>query len=99
VSTLRGLAGRARTGVGAERSAVPDRPSHPVTSYEIRVRGELDPQWSSWFDGLCVEGAGPGETVIVGPLADQAALHGLLAKVRDLGLPLLSLRVIDDGDR
>ena len=62
------------------------------------MRGELDPQWSSWFDGLRVECAGPGETVIVGPVADQAALHGVLARVRDLGMPLLSVRVVEDGD-
>jgi hypothetical protein len=77
---------------------VDDGPRRPATTYEIRLRGELDPQWSSWFDGLRVERAGPGETVIVGPVADQAALHGLLARVRDLGMPLLSLRVVEDRD-
>ena len=78
------------------RSAVDDRPNGPATIYEIRVRGLLDPQWSSWFDGLRVEDAGPDDTVIVGPVADQAALHGLLTRVRDLGLPLVSVRVIDE---
>ena len=78
---------------------MPDRPNHPDPIYEIRIRGELDPQWSSWFDGLHVECAPPGDTVIVGPVADQAALHGLLTRVRDLGLPLLSVRVIEDPDR
>ena len=63
------------------------------------MRGLLDPQWSSWFDGHRVEDAGRNETVIVGPVADQAALHGLLTRVRDLGLPLLSVRVIDEPAR
>ena len=62
--------------------------------YEIRVQGELAPRWSCWFAGLAVETA-DGETVIVGPVDDQAALHGLLARIRDLGLPLLGLRVVD----
>jgi hypothetical protein len=78
---------------------VDDRPNRPATIYEIRVRGVLDRQWSSWFDGLRVEDAGRDETVIVGPVADQAALHGLLTRVRDLGLPLLSVRVIDEPAR
>jgi hypothetical protein len=61
--------------------------------YEIRVQGELAPRWSCWFAGLAVE-TSDGETVIVGPVDDQAALHGLLARIRDLGLPLLGLRVV-----
>ena len=75
-----------------------DRPDEFDTTYEIRVRGELDPSWSCWFDGLRVRCDGRGESVIVGPLADQAALYGLLAKVRDLGLPLLGVRVLDESD-
>ena len=63
--------------------------------YEIRVRGVLDSGWSSWFDGLELTNDQAGQTTITGPLVDQAALHGLLAKVRDLGLPLLSVRRID----
>ena len=62
--------------------------------YEIRVQGELAPRWSCWFAGLAVE-TSDGETVMVGPVDDQAALHGLLARIRDLGLPLLGLRVVD----
>lgn len=72
----------------------PDRPVH----YEIRVRGVLDRHWSGWFDGLEVSSDAPGQTLIAGPVVDQAALHGLLAKVRDLGLPLLSVRRIGPGD-
>ena len=63
--------------------------------YEIRVKGVLDSRWSAWFDGLRVAGDDHGETVLVGPVTDQAALHGLLAKVRDLGLPLLLVRQLD----
>jgi hypothetical protein len=63
--------------------------------YEIRVRGELTPRWSGWFAGLSVTSEG-GDTVIVGPVDDQAALHGLLSRIRDLGLPLLALQVLDD---
>jgi hypothetical protein len=63
--------------------------------YELRVQGVLDPGWSAWFEGLRVTSDQAGQTTITGPVADQAALHGLLAKVRDLGLELLSVRRID----
>jgi hypothetical protein len=62
--------------------------------YELRVRGVLDPRWSGWFEGLQVA-SDDRETTIAGPVTDQAALHGLLAKIRDLGLELLSVRRID----
>jgi hypothetical protein len=64
--------------------------------YEIRVEGVLDSRWVAWFDGLQVSGQGE-ETVICGLLADQPALHGLLTKVRDLGLCLISVRRLDTG--
>jgi hypothetical protein len=64
--------------------------------YEIRVAGVLDSRWAAWFDGLQISGQG-AETVICGLLADQPALHGLLAKVRDLGLCLISVRRLDTG--
>ena len=63
--------------------------------YEIRVEGILDECWSAWFDGMQVTSQPDGVTVIAGPVTDQAALHGLLAKVRDLGLPLISVRRVD----
>jgi hypothetical protein len=63
--------------------------------YQIRVKGVLDEQWSDWFDGLTVTWQ-DDETLLTGPVRDQAALHGLLAKVRDLGLPLLSVKRIGD---
>jgi hypothetical protein len=64
--------------------------------YEIRVAGVLDSRWAAWFNGLHISGQGE-ETVIRGPLADQPALHGLLTKVRDLGLCLISVRRLDAG--
>jgi hypothetical protein len=60
--------------------------------YEIRVKGVLGSGWSAWFEGLRVASDERGQTVIAGPVVDQAALHGLLAKVRDLGLELLEVR-------
>jgi len=62
-----------------------------VPHYEIRVEGHLAPRWSAWFDGLIVETDADGTTAIRGPVVDQAALHGLLQKLRDVGIPLVSL--------
>ncbi|HMO00990.1 MAG TPA: hypothetical protein PKD59_16385 [Miltoncostaeaceae bacterium] len=59
--------------------------------YEIRVRGRLAPRWARWFDGLRLTPGDDGTTVISGRVADQAALHGLLQRVRDLGVPLVSV--------
>ena len=64
-------------------------PAHPTAHYRIRIRGHLDPAWSTWFDSLTVTPAADGTTDLVGPLADQAALFGLLARLRDLGATLL----------
>jgi hypothetical protein len=61
-------------------------------AYEIRVKGILDNQWSDWFDGLEITPQPNDETKLTGQVADQAALHGMLAKIRDLGLPLLLVR-------
>ena len=69
-------------------------PGEPPARYEIRVRGVLDSQWSAWFEGMAITSDVPGQTLIAGPVTDQAALHGLLAKIRDLGLPLLSVRYL-----
>jgi hypothetical protein len=63
--------------------------------YEIRVEGVLGSPWSDWFEGLRITSDAPGETSISGAIADQAALHGLLARVRDLGLVLVEVRRID----
>ena len=63
--------------------------------YEIRLLGRLHERWATWFDGLSVRESDDGTTVISGPIADQAALHGLLQRVRDLGLPLLSVERLE----
>ena len=67
--------------------------------YEIRVEGVLGERWSDWFDGLQLTRRPGDVTVIAGEVADQAALHGLLARIRDLGLPLVSVRRLDAGPR
>jgi hypothetical protein len=59
--------------------------------YQITVKGHLDAKWSPWFDGFAITPQANDETILTGPVADQSALHGLLAKIRDLGLPLLSV--------
>jgi hypothetical protein len=59
--------------------------------YCITIKGHLDSEWSDWFDGLTITLADNGETLLTGPIVDQTALHGVLIKIRDLGLPLLSL--------
>lgn len=63
--------------------------------YEIRVKGNLDQRWSRWFDGFTITPQLDGATLLTGPVADQSALHGLLGKVRDLGLPLLSVERLE----
>ena len=65
--------------------------------YEIRVQGHLDTRWAAWFDGLAITYGSDGATIIHGPVADQAALHGLLQKIRDLGLPLISVNQVAPG--
>src|SRR5260370_7297789 len=64
---------------------------HSPGRYEIRLRGHLDSRWAAWFDGLSLTNESDGTTIIYGPVVDQAALYGLLQKVRDLGLPLVSV--------
>lgn len=69
-------------------------PTHP-TDYEIRVAGHLPPQWADWFEGLTITLKEDGDTLLTGPVIDQARLHGLLKKVRDLGLSLVSVCPIE----
>ena len=64
--------------------------------YCIRVKGSLSRKWSDWFDGFAITPQANDVTLLTGPVADQAALHGLLAKIRDLGLPLLSVNRVED---
>ena len=65
------------------------------SAYRLRVDGHLDPHWSSWFGDLSVSHDGDGTTTLTGPVADQAQLHGLLTKIRDLGVTLICLAVIE----
>jgi hypothetical protein len=76
-------------------SESPTAGHHDARRYEIRLKGRLDIRWATWFDGLSVTHGNDGTTVIHGVVADQAALHGLLQKVRDLGVPLVSVIEID----
>ena len=73
--------------------------TNPTPTYQIRLQGHLGPQWSDWFEGLTIELLEDGETLVTGPVVDQPALHGLLKKVRDLGLPLLSVTHVDAEPR
>jgi len=68
--------------------------SQPI-HYQIRIEGHLDAQWTDWFSGLTITLEENGDTLLTGPLADQAALFGLLKKIRDLGLPLVSIDRVD----
>jgi hypothetical protein len=68
---------------------------HEPGWYEIRLQGRLDPRWSAWFDGLTLTAEADGTTVLAGPVIDQAALHGVLARLRDLGLPLISVTQVE----
>ena len=71
-------------------------PSQPMV-YQIKVEGHLGRQWTDWFDGLTITLQDNGDTLLTGPVVDQAALHGLLKKVRDLGMPLLSVNRVSPG--
>jgi hypothetical protein len=66
-----------------------DKLDQPMV-YQIRVKGHLGPRWTAWFGGMTITPEENGETLLTGPVVDQAALHGLLRKVRDLGMPLIS---------
>jgi hypothetical protein len=63
---------------------------------EIRVKGQIDPRWSEWLEGLTVRHVDPDGTVLTGPILDQAALYGLIAKLRDLGLPLEAVNPVGE---
>jgi hypothetical protein len=66
--------------------------------YQIRVRGHLSDNWAEWFHGLIIENQPDGDALLSGPVPDQAALHGLLIRIRDLGLPLLSVLCIEPNE-
>ena len=75
------------------RGSTGDR--HEAGRYEIRLTGHLETRWAAWFDGLSLSHESDGSTILRGPVVDQAALHGLLQKVRDVGLPLVSVTHIE----
>jgi hypothetical protein len=66
---------------------------------EIRVKGQIDQHWSDWFDDLTVTHTDQNETVLSGPIVDQAAFHGLLAKLRDMALPIVSVNLSEEADQ
>ena len=95
-----GLLGRRRyrlaetwTEEGARWTSAADRTDdrHEARRYEIRLKGHLDSSWAEWLGGMSLTHASDGTTVLVGPVVDQAALHGLLQKLRDLGITLISV--------
>ena len=71
-------------------------PSQPMV-YQIKIEGQLGSQWADWFEGLTITPDDNGDTLLTGPVIDQAALHGLLKKVRDLGMPLVSVSPLEPG--
>jgi hypothetical protein len=73
-----------------------DDPNHPVV-YQIRLKEHLDDRWADWFGGLSITLLEGSDTLLTGPVIDQAALHGVLKKVRDLGMPLLSVNPVEPG--
>ena len=72
------------------------QPDNP-TIYQIRIKGHLGQQWTDWFPGLTITLEESGDTLLTGPVVDQPALHGLLKKVRDLGMPLLAVHRVEPG--
>jgi hypothetical protein len=73
-------------------------PGEPIV-YQIRIKGHLDRRWTDWFGGLTITLEDNGDTLLTGPVADQAALHGLLREVRDLGMPLLLVIQSENGEQ
>ena len=72
-----------------------DPPTSNAKTYEIRLKGHLEARWAKWFDGLAITLEDNGDTLLTGPVVDQAALHGILKKVRDLGMPLVSVSSVE----
>src|SRR5215207_3129157 len=83
-------------GMANKRNATTD-PGQPMV-YQIRITGHLGREWTDWFEGLAITLEDNGDTLLTGLVADQAALHGLLKKVRDLGTPLRSVIPVEEGE-
>jgi hypothetical protein len=75
----------------------PNRATDQPAIYQIILQGHLSSQWSDWFEGFTITLDERGQTILVGPVLDQPALHGLLKKIRDLGIPLISVNRLDPG--
>jgi len=76
-----------------------EKPTSNTQYYEIRLKGHLEARWVKWFDGMTISLEDSGDTLLTGPVVDQAALHGLLKKARDLGMPLVSVNTVEqDGE-
>ena len=75
----------------------PKTNSNQPVVYQIRIKGHLGHQWTDWFEGLTITLEEDGDTLLTGPVIDQAALHGLLKRVRDLGMPLVSVKSVEPG--
>ena len=76
----------------------PESDPNQPTIYQIRIKGHLGQQWTDWFEGLTITLEENGDTLLTGPVVDDPALHGLLKKVRDLGMPLLSVNRVEPGE-
>jgi hypothetical protein len=76
----------------------PNRGTDQPAIYQIILQGHLSSQWSDWFDGFTITLDERGQTILTGPVIDQAALHGALKKIRDLGIPLISVNRLDPGE-
>jgi hypothetical protein len=77
----------------------PETGPYQPAIYQIRLKGQLDERWTDWFGGMAVALTEDGDTLLTGPVADQAALHGLLRKVRDVGIPLVSVNELQISER
>ena len=91
------MTGHTRDGVMPDEINLGSEKAQPLV-YQIRIKGHLGREWTDWFEGLAITLEDNGETLLTGPLIDQAALHGLLRKVRDLGVPLLSVNRVKPGE-
>ena len=90
------MTGHKRYKVMSNNSDPTTNPDQPVI-YQIRIKGHLGSQWTNWFEGLAITLEEDGDTLLTGPVIDQAALHGLLKKVRDLGMSLVSVNCDEPG--
>jgi hypothetical protein len=88
------MTGRNRYRVMSNKLEPKTDPSEPMV-YQIRIKGHLGRQWTDWFEGLTITLEDNGDTLLTGPVIDQTALHGLLKKVRDLGMPLVSVNPVE----